>query len=98
MQFPWRTALNFDFQFSETSGERPAATPESIADAKYMRALGQAATADVDVAEALFLSTQTFDPGQVRRPEIVARVEEWMASGRTPPYTDPAVPPPNPDL
>jgi 2-polyprenyl-6-methoxyphenol hydroxylase-like FAD-dependent oxidoreductase len=98
MEFPWQVALGFDFQFTTTSGERPPVTPETKEQARYMKALGELITADADAAEALFLWTQTFDPGQIRRPEIVAKVEAWVADGRRPEYTDPAIPPPNPDL
>jgi len=97
MEFPWQVALGFDFQFPATAGERPPVTPESEEQAHYVKALGELITADVDAAEALFLWTQTFDPEQIRRPEIVAKVEAWVAEGRRPEYTDPASPPPNPD-
>ncbi len=94
MKFPWGIAVGFDFQFPATVGERPQPTTEATANAAYMKALGELATADLDAAEALFLWTHTFDPGQVRRPEIVAKVEAWIAEGRRPPYADPTQPPP----
>ena len=96
MDFPWRTALNYDFQFSATVGKQPDPAPEAAANAAYMKALGELATADPEAAEALFLSTQTFDPSQLRQPAIVAKVEAWGAGGHRPPYTDPAQPPPDP--
>ena len=82
MKFPWSIAVGFDFQFPATVGERPQPSPDATANAAYMKALGELGTADVEAAEALFLWTHTFDQGQVRRPEIVAKVEAWIAEGR----------------
>jgi 2-polyprenyl-6-methoxyphenol hydroxylase-like FAD-dependent oxidoreductase len=97
MVFPWRTAVGFDFQFPGTAGERPAVTPQGEARARYMTAVAQLATFDVEVAEAFFLSIGTFDPGRVEQPEVAAKVEAWMAGDRILPNADPARFPPLPE-
>ena len=97
MQYPWRQALGYDFEFDATVGDRPAPTPDSAQQAAFRQALGELSTVDLEVAEAAALSGHRFDPGLVRTPEIMAKVADWIAEGRRSPYTDPTVPPPGPD-
>jgi len=93
MTFPWQTAVGFDLRFPEPEGERPEPTPEAAKMAGYMANLAQLATVDYGAAEAILLSTQTFDRSPLREPGLVARVEAWVASGRRPPHADPTRPP-----
>ncbi len=79
MVFPWRTAVNFDFQFPETVGERPAPTAAAVGAAEYLGALQQIARTDPDVQEAFLLATQTFDPDLLTTAAFVAKVEAWAA-------------------
>lgn len=97
MRFPWTIAIGSDFQYPMTVGDRPEPTQESTTGARYMQSLAELATADVQAAEALFLMTHTFDPGQIYRPEIVRKVEAWVAEGRRPPHLDPTEPPSLPE-
>jgi hypothetical protein len=53
MRRPWSIAVASDFAYPTTIGARPAPSPESEAEASYMRALGQLATQDIDAAAAM---------------------------------------------
>jgi flavin-dependent dehydrogenase len=97
MQYPWRQAIGFDFEFAATVGDRPTESPSAAKQAAYRTAIGELSTVDVDVAAAAALSGHLFDPSLVRTPEIVEKVTAWISEGRTSPYTDPTVPPPGPD-
>ncbi len=93
LQFPWQLAIGYDLQFPETVGERSKPTPETLERARYMAALAQLATEDRAVNEALLLAPQMYDPTLLFAPEIRAKVEAWIADGRTPRFTDPSTPP-----
>ena len=94
IQFPWQLAVGFDFQFPETVGERPALTPEAKEAGQYLRVLGQIATEDREVNEAMLLSTQMYDRSRLFEPDFQAKAKAWVAEGRAPRYTDPKSPPP----
>jgi hypothetical protein len=38
----------------------------------------------------MLLANQTFDPGLLRVPSLMAKAEAWVAEGRTPTNLDPA--------
>ena len=86
-------AVGFDLRFPATIGERPEPTPEAVEMGHYMNVLAQMGTVDVEVVEALLIANQTYNPGLLRDPELVAKAEQWVADGRTPANTDPARPP-----
>jgi 2-polyprenyl-6-methoxyphenol hydroxylase-like FAD-dependent oxidoreductase len=89
LRYPWQTAVGFDLRFPETVGERPAPSPESIEFGQYMDVIAQLATADVGVLETMLLANQTFDPGVLRDPALVAKAKAWVDDGRTPANLDP---------
>jgi 2-polyprenyl-6-methoxyphenol hydroxylase-like FAD-dependent oxidoreductase len=90
---PWFTAINYDLQFPETVGERPAPTEESKKRGAYMDVLAQLATEDLEVAEAFLRAVQTFDPSALDQPSFPAKAAQWIADGRKPRFTDPNKPP-----
>lgn len=94
LAYPYRTSTGFDLQFPTTVGERRPSTPESRQFAEYMGVLAQIGTVEVSVAEAILNATQTYNPGLVRAPELVAKVRQWVAEGRHATNTDPTSPPP----
>ncbi|MGQ0464202.1 MAG: FAD-dependent monooxygenase [Sporichthyaceae bacterium] len=76
---------------AELDGVEPPAS-ESVA---FGRALSQLATEDAEVALALKHAGHFFDTRALRSPAIAAKVDAWIAAGRTPAPQDPAtVPPP----
>jgi 2-polyprenyl-6-methoxyphenol hydroxylase-like FAD-dependent oxidoreductase len=93
LTYPWQQALGFDLQFPATEGSRAEPTPEGLDSARYLASLAQLATVDVAAGEAIGLASQLFDGSYLRTPELVAKVEAWVAEGRTPPNTDPTRPP-----
>lgn len=93
LAYPWQMAVGFDLRFPATIGERPEPTPEAVEMGHYMNVLAQMGTVDVEVVEALLIANQTYNPGLLRDPELVAKAEQWVADGRTPANTDPARPP-----
>jgi 2-polyprenyl-6-methoxyphenol hydroxylase-like FAD-dependent oxidoreductase len=91
--YPWQTAVGFDLRFPETVGERPVPSAQQAEMGKYMDVIGQIATTDVEVLEALLTANQTFDPSGLRNPDLQAKVKAWVDSGRRPTNTDPSRPP-----
>jgi 2-polyprenyl-6-methoxyphenol hydroxylase-like FAD-dependent oxidoreductase len=89
LQFPWSVAVGFDLQFPASVGERPERTPEVLEMGRYMKGLMELATVDVQAAEAVLKSNQTFDRSVLRAPAIAAKVEDWISSGSRPPPSDP---------
>jgi 2-polyprenyl-6-methoxyphenol hydroxylase-like FAD-dependent oxidoreductase len=94
LRYPWQTAVGFDLRFPDTAGERPAPSPESIEFGGYVDVIAQLATADVQVLETMLLANQTFDPGLLRDPSLVAKAKAWVDDGRTPGNLDPTHVPP----
>ena len=90
LRYPWQTAVGFDLRFPETVGSAPTPSPESIEFGEYMDVIAQLATADVGVLETMLLANQTFDPGVLRDPALVAKAKAWVDDGRTPANLDPA--------
>jgi 2-polyprenyl-6-methoxyphenol hydroxylase-like FAD-dependent oxidoreductase len=91
--FPWELATGYDFSFPKTVGERPTLTPEFIERGRYLSTLSQIATEDLEVNEALLLSTHLYDRSRLFQPDFKAKVEAWQAAGRQPRFTDPESPP-----
>lgn len=89
MAFPWSVAVGFDSMFPDTVGERPVPTAEQLEMARLMQVLGQVATVDLEVAEAMALANQTFDRSALTEPEMIAKAEAWVAEKRVPPNLDP---------
>lgn len=90
---PWNQAIGFDMAFPTTTGPRPAPTPERRAAARHADALAQMSTVDHEVAGAVLVANQSFDPSLLRTPELLAAVESWIAEERSPAVSDPAHPP-----
>lgn len=69
--------------------------PPSAESAAFGRALSQLATEDSEVALALKHAGHFFDTSALRSPGIAAKVQAWIAAGRSPAPQDPSsVPPP----
>jgi hypothetical protein len=93
LAYPYQMAVGFDLRFPATVGERPAATPEQAEMGRYMDVLAQMGTVDVEVVEALLIANQTYNPGLLRDPKLIAKAEQWVARGDKPANTDPSRPP-----
>ncbi|WP_261566563.1 NAD(P)/FAD-dependent oxidoreductase [Frankia gtarii] len=91
--FPWELAIGYDLRFPDTVGQRPTPTPELLERGRYLDTLSQVATEDLEVSEALLLSTHIYDRSRLFEPDFVAKVEAWRAAGRRPRFTDPTRPP-----
>jgi hypothetical protein len=59
-----------------------------------MDVIAQLSTADVRVLETVLLANQTFDPGVLHDPSLVAKAKAWVDDGRTPAHLDPTRVPP----
>jgi 2-polyprenyl-6-methoxyphenol hydroxylase-like FAD-dependent oxidoreductase len=92
--YPWQTAVGFDLRFTETVGERPTPSTETVEFGRYLDVIAQLSTADVLVLETMLLANQTFDPGLLRDPSLVAKAKAWVDDGRTPANLDPTHVPP----
>jgi 2-polyprenyl-6-methoxyphenol hydroxylase-like FAD-dependent oxidoreductase len=90
---PWHQAIGFDLAFPTTIGPRPVVTPERAAALRRVDVLLQMATVDHDVAAAVLVANQSFDPTLLRTPELDAAARAWVDAGRTPAVSDPACPP-----
>jgi 2-polyprenyl-6-methoxyphenol hydroxylase-like FAD-dependent oxidoreductase len=90
---PWHQAIGFDLAFPTTVGPRPEITPERAEALAHLDVLLQVATVDHDVAAAVLIANQSFDPTLLRTPELEAAAKLWVDSGRTPAVSDPARPP-----
>ncbi len=82
--FPWETAVNFDFQFPATVGERPVQTPELAAKTQYLADLQQVAVqhvmqGDFEIQIAIQMANQIFDRSRLFEPDYVAKVDAWRA-------------------
>lgn len=75
---------------AEFDGVEPP-EPEAVA---FGRALSQLATEDPQVSLALKYAGHFFDTTALRSPEIAAKVEKWIADGRSATPQDPSVVPP----
>jgi 2-polyprenyl-6-methoxyphenol hydroxylase-like FAD-dependent oxidoreductase len=93
LDIPWGQATGFDLAFPTTTGTRTDPTPEQQAMAEYVNVLAQLSTVDHKVAEAVLVANQSFDPGLLRKDELRAKADQWVAEGRTPPPSDPTRPP-----
>jgi 2-polyprenyl-6-methoxyphenol hydroxylase-like FAD-dependent oxidoreductase len=87
-----------DFAFSIAAGSDanyPGATfvnaePPPPENAQFFAAAEQVATEDPDVASDILKATGWFEPELLASPELIAKVEDWVASGRTVENNDPA--------
>jgi 2-polyprenyl-6-methoxyphenol hydroxylase-like FAD-dependent oxidoreductase len=87
-----------EFAFSIAAGSDanyPGATfvnaePPPPEQAEFFAAAEQVATEDPDVARDILHATGWFEPELLGSPELIAKVEAWVASGRTVTNNDPA--------
>lgn len=91
---PWHQAIGFDLAFPTTVGPRPEITPDRAEALAHVDVLLQMATVDHNVAAAVLIANQSFDPTLLRTPELEAAAKEWVDAGRAPAVSDPATPPP----
>jgi hypothetical protein len=59
-----------------------------------MDVIAQLSTADVQVLETMLLANQTFDPGVLHDPSVMAKAKAWVDEGRQPANLDPTQVPP----
>lgn len=93
LAYPWQTAVGFDLSFPETVGDRPQLNPSATEARAYLEVLGQLATSDASVFEAILLANQTFDRSGLYDARLVEKAKAWVHDGRTPSTTDPLRPP-----
>jgi 2-polyprenyl-6-methoxyphenol hydroxylase-like FAD-dependent oxidoreductase len=89
VEFPYAMATGADSNYEGVKYVNAEAPPPE--GQQFFAVAEQVATEDPDVARDILHAVGWFEPELLSSPELVAKVEAWIASGRTVTNNDPAV-------